>query len=134
MHRKFLNASILIVTASLLIVPLAQAAGAGSQPVEWESGSNYRAPLSFLGQGWQISGDKCDLNDYVMRVNKNYSADPNRFRIYSYKSQVQSVFSGKTVIGHNLDGTSAYLCLGFRNTLSAGGPVNVASNLFVWVK
>lgn len=135
MSRKLLKALTLVVVITLLVVPLAYAAGSGSQPVEWQSGSsNFRASLTSLGQGWLVSGDKCDSNDYVMRINKNFSADPDRFRIYSYNSKVQSAFSGKSPIGHNLDGTSAYLCLGFRDTWNGGGPFPVAANMFVWIK
>uniref|UniRef100_A0A832H4M4 Uncharacterized protein n=1 Tax=Oscillatoriales cyanobacterium SpSt-402 TaxID=2282168 RepID=A0A832H4M4_9CYAN len=69
-----------------------------------------------------------------MRINKNASADPDRFRIYSSNGTVQNGFNGKSVMGHNLDGTSAYLCLGFTDTWNGGGPLHVARNMIVWVQ
>jgi len=134
MFRKLLITMMLVLTFTMLTVRSVSAIGSDSQPVEWAIGSNYRASLTSLGMGWLVIGDKCDSNDYVMRINKNYSADPDRFRIYSYDSKVQGAFSGKSPIGHNLSGTSAYLCLGYRDTWNGGGPLNVASKLFVWVK
>jgi len=126
----------LVVVFALLATHVAYAVGAANQPVEWANNpGTFRASLTSLGQGWLVSGDRCDNNDYVMRINKNFSADPDRFRIYSYNSTVQNGFTNKSPMGYNLSGTStSYLCLGFRDTWNGGGPLHVARNMFVWVK
>jgi hypothetical protein len=96
--------------------------------------SNWRGSLTSIGQGWLVDNDKCDNNDYVMKINKNFSADPDKFRIYSNNSTVQSALSGKSPIGYNLDGTTPYLCIGYRDTWKAGGPFKVADNVYLWVQ
>lgn len=135
MKRKLMTALLIAVIAIASISSVALAVGADDQPVEWEGNpGSLRWSLSYAGQGIFLGWDECDWNDYVFYVNKNASADPDRYRIYSFNSQVQSAFSGKSPIGHGLQGTNPYLCLGFTDTLNAGGTGNVASNLFVWVK
>ncbi len=129
MKRKLLTALLVTVVAMFALVGVVYAA---SQPVEWVSNPNqWRYYLSYLGWGY---GD-CDWNDYAFRINKTFSADPNNYRIYSFNGDVQGAFSGKSPIGHNLETPyDAYLCTGFTDTWSAGGPTNVANHLFVWVQ
>src|SRR5688572_23481589 len=134
MARKLLKALTLALAMILLVAQSAYAGGAEDQPVEWATGSNYRTTLTSVGQGWLVGWDKCDGNDYVMKINKYYSVDPDRLRIYSYDTTVANAFRYKSPMGRYLNGTSAHLCLGFRDTWNGGGPFNVASKLFVWVR
>lgn len=139
LSRKIARLALAFVTAVLLVSAgvsiMHVEAASPDQPVEWAGNpGSLRWSLTSLGQGWLVSGDKCDSNDYVMRINKNASADPDRFRIYSFSSAVQRGFSGKSPIGHDLISGAAHLCLGFRDTWNGGGPLYVAKNMFVWVK
>lgn len=119
----------------LTVVVLATFVGvayAASQPIEWADNPNsYRYYLSYAGRGYGA----CDWNDYGFRINKSFSADPEKYRLHSFNGQVANVFRNKSVIGHNLETPNdAYLCTGLWDTLNAGGAGNVASNLFVWVQ
>lgn len=132
------NLILAMLLAAAILMSLARVAFAGSseQPVEWEGNPGYiRYSLTSVGQGWLVSWDRCDNSDYVMRVNLNASYDPDRFRIYSYNSYVQNSFKGKSPIGYYLTTPGMqHLCVGFWDTRNAGGPFNVANNMFVWVR
>ena len=128
--------SVLIVLAiAITTFSTSVHAGGDSQPVEWaDNPGSYRWSLTYLGRGWSINGDQCDWNDYIYRVNKNASADSDRYRIFSFNSQVAGAFRGKSPIGHALNTSTPYLCLGASSVSDAGGSGNVQSHLIVWVQ
>ncbi|MEM2111477.1 MAG: hypothetical protein QXX08_06330 [Candidatus Bathyarchaeia archaeon] len=133
--RRKLMAILFLVTIALAALTSIAYAGADSQPVEWIDNPGYlRWSLRYLGPGWMVWGDKCDWNDYVFRINKNASADPDRYRIFSYDSKVANAFRDKSPMGHLLNSTQPYLCLGYGDTVNAGGPYRVWNYLFVWVQ
>lgn len=128
--KKRLTAAVLIVALALTIA--VGVAYAVTQPVEWMDNPNsWRYSLDYLGLGY----GECDTFDYGFRLVKTFSADPERYRIYSFNSQVANAFRGKSPMGYQLETPfDAYLCTGFRDTWNAGGPGNVESYLFVWVQ
>lgn len=128
--KKLLMAAMFIATLAFTIA--VDVAYAVSQPVEWMHNPNsWRYSLDYLGMGYA----ECDTFDYGFRLIKTFSADPERYRIYSFNSRVAGVFHGKSPLGHQLETTlDAYICIGFKDTWNAGGPENVESYLFVWVQ
>ena len=133
--KKRVSIALLLATILTVVVVGIVFAGSTDQPVEWQvNPSSYRWTLTSVGQGWLVTGDRCDSNDYVFKVNKTASTEPDRLRIYSFDSKVQSGFTNTSPMGYNLLETSPYLCLGYRNTRNAGGPMNVQSKLFVWIQ
>ncbi len=134
-HKKSLILALCLVAVASFAIAAVALAGSSTQAVEWgKSPSGIRYSLTSLGMGWLVSGDRCDSNDYVMRINLNASYDPDRFRIFSYDSTVQKGFTDKSPMGHYLPSPSSHLCLGYRDTWNGGGPLHVARNMFVWIK
>lgn len=109
-------------------------AHSNDQPVEWEGNpSALRWTLTDRGMGWTKSWDGCDSNDRIFQINRNASASPNNYRIYSSNSAIQSVLSGDSPIGHDLLGSQAHICIGYSDWSFAGW-ANIQANMFVWVK
>lgn len=133
-----LLAVVLAVTLAALRAQRSLPAGGGDahQSVEWAEGpGSVRWTVTVLGIGVTVSGDACDRDDYVMRINRrgNNAEPPDRYRIFASRGRVQTSFRGKSVVGHRLTEAGAYLCLGFRDTWAAGGPHQVAAHLLVWI-
>jgi hypothetical protein len=126
---KLMVAMLIVVCASVVTVGSVYAL---DQPVEWaDNPGSARYSLSSLGRSY----GNCDWHDYGFRLVKNFSADPERYRLNATSSQVAAAFRGKSVIGYQLETPyDAYICTGFRDTWRAGGPGNVASHLFVWIQ
>jgi len=133
MKRKLMS---MLLLMSVIFTSLGGVVYAHDEAIEWADNPNsWRYSLSYQGRGWSVSWDRCDWNDYVFRINKNFSAEPSKYRLHSSNSSVRSAFNGKTVQGYNLETSrDAYLCTGTRDTSTAGGASNIQSNLFVWVQ
>ncbi len=129
MKKRLMAALLLVAVALTTVVGVAYAV---TQPVEWADNPNsWRYSLDYMGMGYA----ECDWNDYGFELVKTFSADPERYRIYSFNSQVANAFRNKSVMGYQLETPyDAYICTGFTDTWNAGGPGNVESYLFVWVQ
>src|SRR5690242_11800796 len=68
--------------------------------------------LTYLGPGWGVSGDNCDWNDSVFRINVNRSYAGSDWKMYSSNSRYQRTPSGRPIYGFQLGGLNAHLCVG----------------------
>lgn len=130
--RKAILLGILLVLLSVVLGTVY--AHSWDQPVEWEANpGSLHWTLTDRGMGWTKSWDGCDTNDRIFQINRTASANPENYRIYSSNSAIQAVLAGDSPIGHDLLGSQAHICIGYRDWSFAGW-ANIQQNMFVWVK
>jgi len=67
--------------------------------------------LTYVGRGCPYNGDP---NDYRFRINVNRSYPGNDWKFYSNSSRYQRTPTNRIFKGYQLNTTSPYVCIGFK--------------------
>ena len=143
MKRKRFLVLVLILA---LIGPLTSVvyASFNNEPFESENYYTYGGSkngtfsLTYLNWGINVSGDKCDWNDRVFRVNVSSSYTGSDWKMYSNNTRYRRTPSGRVPYGHYLNTTSAHVCIGASEFSSSQYPntywstSGAQSNVYTW--
>jgi len=129
LKKKLSMALLIAVVAVTMVVGVAHALEVEVPWIDNPNGWTYS--LDYIG----FSPGECDWNDYGFAVVKTFSSNPSDWAIYSYDQDTHDAFYGKSVHAYDAETPyDAYICTGFTETWAAGGPGEVESHLFIWVR